>query len=145
MQGWTCNDLVSEYQQYQDVTAEKEGEMDEKDGVMEQKWNSVAWKHLSISIMQKSQFRNLHDANEYFKSESLEPTMWPILHTPCSEPEVTHLLTQLLSLCIYYCSVPPFNRITSKSPNPILTLLWFNIEFLFMWIKAISSQKLEKN
>ena len=36
IQGWTCNNLVSEYQQYQDATAEEEGEMDEKDRVIEQ-------------------------------------------------------------------------------------------------------------
>ena len=36
MQGWTCKNLISEYQQYQDAIAEEKGEMDEKDGVMEQ-------------------------------------------------------------------------------------------------------------
>ena len=36
IQAWTCKDLVSEYQQYQDATAEEEGEMDEKEGVIEQ-------------------------------------------------------------------------------------------------------------
>ena len=29
------NDLVSEYQQYQDATAEEEGEFDEEEGEME--------------------------------------------------------------------------------------------------------------
>ena len=43
MQGWTCNNLISEYQQCQDAIAEKKGEMDEKDGVMEQnrKFNHI--------------------------------------------------------------------------------------------------------
>ena len=95
--------------------------------------------------MQKSQFRNLHDVNEYFKSENLEPTTWPILHTPCSDPEVENLLHSItasvhLLLLLFLHSI-------ESHPNPqtpFLTLLWFNIEFLFMWIKAISSQKWEK-
>ena len=107
--------------------------------------NSVTWKHLSISIMQKSRFRNLHDANEYFKKENLEPTTWPIFHTPCSETEVTHLLHSI-TVSVHLLLLLSLHSIESH-PNPqtpFLTLLWFNIEFLFMWIKAISSQKWEK-
>ena len=82
---------------------------------------------------------------EYFKSESLAPTTWPILHTPCSEPEVTHLLHSI-TVSVHLLLLLLFHSIESH-PNPqtpFLTLLWFNIEFLFMWIKAISSQKWEK-
>ena len=70
--------------------------------------------------MQKSRFRNLHDVNEYFKSERLEPTTWPKFHTPCSEPEVTHLLhsitvsVHLLLLLFLYSIESHLNP-----PNPI--------------------------
>ena len=35
---------------------------------------------------------NCGSDGESARSARLEPTTWPILHTPCSEPEVTHLL-----------------------------------------------------
>ena len=45
------NDLVSEYQQYQDATAEDEGEMDEEEeeGEGEVAWNSLTWPELPCS------------------------------------------------------------------------------------------------
>lgn len=40
------NDLVSEYQQYQDATAEEEGEFDEEEGEME--WSKF-WHFLMLT------------------------------------------------------------------------------------------------
>ena len=97
--------------------------MDEKDGVMEQSRKLVTWKHLSISIMQKSRFRNLHDVNEYFKLESLEPTTWPILHSPSSEPEVTHLLHSI-TVSVHLLLLLFLNSIESH-PNPQTPFLTF--------------------
>lgn len=49
------NDLVSEYQQYQDATAEEEGEFDEEEGEYDG-WNhpkydpSIHWTHLGNAL-----------------------------------------------------------------------------------------------
>ncbi len=50
------NDLVSEYQQYQDATAEEEGEYDEEEEDEEGMWSNLISRENIISVQQQTFF-----------------------------------------------------------------------------------------
>ena len=52
------NDLVSEYQQYQDATAEEEGEYDEEEEDEEGMWSNLISRENIISVQQQTFFNN---------------------------------------------------------------------------------------